>query len=406
MKHVIVVGGGASGLVAAISAARNGARVTLLEQKDRVGKKLLSTGNGRCNFTNKIMTSECFRSDDMQLVTQVLARIGFEEIKHFFEDLGVLYKDRNGYIYPISDQASTILDVLRMELESLGIQTVTETCVTGITKTPKCFLVETNRSQFQCDAVILATGGKAASTLGSDGKGYALAKQFGHHISPVVPALVQLRGKGTYFKQVSGVRTQARVSIYVDGSCISSDIGELQLTNYGISGIPVFQVSRFASKALHERKEVIAELDFRPEWDDAEFQLLIKNRLQQQQDKTAEEFLIGVFHKKLAVMLLKEANIPLHQKMRDVHEHKLQKLIALCKHFNVAIEATNDFEQAQVCAGGVKTAEINAQTMESVYEKGFYLVGEVIDVDGICGGYNLHWAWATGIIAGENAAKG
>ncbi len=406
MKHIIVVGGGASGLVAAIAAARNGAKVTLLEQKERVGKKILSTGNGRCNFTNKHMTPECFRGDNMQFITEILNQFGYEKVTQFFEELGVLYKVRNGYIYPISDQATTILDVLRMELQSLGVKVFTDACVTSISRTGKQFLVLTDHSQYKSDAVILATGGKAAPSLGSDGKGYALAKHFGHQISPVVPALVQLRGIGSYFKQVAGVRTQAKVSLYVNGDFVASDIGELQLTNYGISGIPVFQVSRFAAKALREKKEVVAELDFRPEWEESEFQTLLEKRLIQHQDKTAEEFLIGIFHKKLAVMLLKEANIPLQLKISDVHEHKIQNLIALCKHFNVQIESTNDFEQAQVCAGGVKTTEVNPQTMESIYEKDFYLVGEVLDVDGICGGYNLHWAWATGIIAGENAAKG
>lgn len=406
MRHVIVVGGGASGLVAAISAARNGASVTLLEQKERVGKKILSTGNGRCNFTNKFMTTECFRSDDMKLIADILEKFGYEEAIQFFKELGILYKDRNGYIYPISDQASTILDVLRMEVQNLGVRMETDTCVTNISKAKRQFVIQTNHTQYKCDAVILATGGKASPALGSDGKGYALAKQMGHSISPVVPALVQLRGVGSWFKQVAGVRTQAKVSLYVDGEFAASDAGELQLTNYGISGIPVFQVSRFAAKALYEKKKVVAELDFRPEWTDAEFQTLIKERICQKQEHTAEEFLVGIFHKKLAVMLLKEANIPLQIKMKDVHEAKLERFLTLCKHFQVQIESTNDFEQAQVCAGGVRTTEINSQTMESIFEKDFYLVGEVLDVDGICGGYNLHWAWATGLMAGEHAAKG
>ena len=256
-RNVIIVGGGASGMLAAISAAREGAKVTILEHKDRIGKKILSTGNGRCNLTNEYMTPDCFRGDDVSIVSSVLKQFGYEETIDFFEKLGVILKNRQGYIYPISDQASTILDVLRMELERLKVSVCLEHCVTAIKKNAKGFQVVTNKGTYQGDALILATGGKAASVLGSDGSGYSLAKQFGHLMSPVVPALVQLKGKGTYFKQVAGVRTQARISLYVNDIFVSEDTGELQLTNYGISGIPVFQISRYAAKGLYEKKYLL-----------------------------------------------------------------------------------------------------------------------------------------------------
>ena len=405
MRHVVVVGGGASGIVAAISAARNGAKVTLIEHKDRVGKKLLSTGNGRCNLTNTYMNSECFRSDDISLVSKVLEKFGTHETILFFEELGAFLKDRNGYVYPFSDQASTVLDVLRMELDRLHVSIAANQKVKNITKSKQQFTIKTDQECFVSDAVILATGGKAASVLGSDGSGYDLAKNFGHHISPVVPALVQLKCKGDYFKQISGVRTQAKVSLYVDQSLISSDVGELQLTNYGISGIPVFQISRYAAKALYEHKTVFAELDFLPHIGEKELEELIENRLQKHGHKTAEDFMTGLLHKKLATMLLKESKIPLHVVMNDVYVEKINYLIKLCKRFQVTVLDTNDFEQAQVCAGGVKTVEVH-ETLESIYEENLYLIGELLDVDGICGGYNLQWAWATGFIAGENAAKG
>lgn len=405
MRHVVVVGGGASGLVAAISAARNGAKVTLIEQKDRVGKKILSTGNGRCNLTNTYMNSECFRSDDMSLVTEILKEFGVEDTKRLFEDLGVILKDRNGYIYPFSDQASTILDVLRMEVENLNICVVTEQKVKIILKEEHQFKITTEKGHIVCDAVILATGGKASSVLGSDGSGYDLAKGFGHHISPVVPALVQLKCAGDFFKQIAGVRAHAKVSLYVDDMLVNSDTGELQLTNYGISGIPVFQVSRYAAKGIYSHKNVHAELDFLPDINAQEFDEYIKNRIQKHGNKTAEDFMTGVLHKKLATILLKEAKIPLHIKIKDVYEDKINQLIHLCKCFKVTVLDTNNFEQAQVCAGGVKTVEVH-KTLESIYEKNLYLVGELLDVDGICGGYNLQWAWATGFIAGKNAAKG
>ena len=230
-RHVIIVGAGASGLVAAITAAREGAKVTLIEQKDRVGKKILSTGNGRCNLTNAYMETECFRGDDTTIVSEVLKQFGYEDTIRFFEELGVILKDRQGYIYPISDQASTILDVLRMEVERLQIDVLLEHKVEQIKLNKKGFALTTNQKVVYGDAVILATGGQASPVLGSDGSGYGLAKSFGHHTSPVVPALVQLIGKGNYFKQISGVRTNATVSLYVEDKFVASDTGELQLTN-------------------------------------------------------------------------------------------------------------------------------------------------------------------------------
>ena len=405
-RKVIIVGGGASGIVAAISAAREGANVTVIEHKDRVGKKILSTGNGRCNLTNEDMTPDCFRGDELSIVPEILTQFGYQETIQFFEQLGVILKNRQGYIYPISEQASTILDVLRMELDRLKVTLCLEHHVTSVKKNAKGFQISTDKGTYQGDALILATGGKAASVLGSDGSGYAFAKQFGHRISPVVPALVQLKGKGTYFKQVAGVRTQAKVSLFVDDVFAGDDTGELQLTNYGISGIPVFQISRYAAKGLYEKKKVTAEIDFLPSISEESFLSFLEERMIMHGHKTAEDFFVGMFHKKVIGMLLKEANISFTTVMNAVPDEKLKKLLSLCKHFYVYIEGTNDFEQAQVCAGGVRTTEINPKTMESLYEPDLYLIGELLDIDGICGGYNLQWAWSTGFIAGKYAAKG
>ena len=405
-RHVIIVGAGASGLVAAITAAREGAKVTLIEQKDRVGKKILSTGNGRCNLTNAYMETECFRGDDTSIVSEVLKQFGYEDTIHFFEELGVILKDRQGYIYPISDQASTILDVLRMEVERLQIDVLLEHKVEQIKLNKKGFALTTNQKVVYGDAVILATGGQASPVLGSDGSGYGLAKSFGHHTSPVVPALVQLIGKGNYFKQISGVRTNATVSLYVEDKFVASDTGELQLTNYGISGIPVFQISRYAAKAIYAKKSVIAEIDYLPTMDDESLKEFLEKRLLLHGDKNIEDFFVGVFHKKLITMFLKEAKVSLQIVAKDLKEKEWNRLIALFKHFKVQIEDTNAFDQAQICAGGILTSEISFETMESNFVEGLYLTGELLDIDGICGGYNLQWAWSTGYIAGKYAAKG
>ena len=405
-RQVIIVGGGASGLVAAITAARNGAEVTIIEQKDQLGKKILSTGNGRCNLTNSYMELDCFRSDDMTLVASVLEQFGYKDTISFFGELGVMLKDRQGYIYPISDQASTITDVLCMELAKLQVHVVVEESVKDIQKEEQRFLIKTNNSSYHCDSVILATGGKAAPVLGSDGSGYELAKIMGHSISPVVPALVQLVGKGNCFKHVSGVRTNATVNLLVNDECVASDTGELQLTNYGISGIPVFQVSRYAGKALCDKKPVITEIDFLPTITENELKHYIYNRIEAHGQRKTEDFFVGMLHSKVSTMLLKEAYIPLHISANEIREDKWENLLEYIKHFKIEIIETKSFEQAQICAGGVRTNEVDANTMESIYVKDFYLTGELLDVDGICGGYNLQWAWATGYIAGKNAAKG
>lgn len=405
-RRVIVVGGGASGLVAAISAARNGASVTIIEQKDRVGKKILSTGNGRCNLTNEYMEPKYFRGDDTSIVSKVLSQFGYSDTLQFFEELGLIFKNRQGYIYPISDQATTVLEVLRMEVERLGIQTVLESSVISIRKNKKGFTVKTDKSAYNGDAVILATGGKASPVLGSDGSGYGLAKEWGHTLSPIVPALVQLKGKGNYFKQVSGVRIHAEVSLYVDGKLIDSDTGELQLTNYGISGIPVFQISRYAAKALYKKKKVEAKINFLPNMTRKELIDFIERRKKVHGYKNVEDFFVGMFHKKLIGVFLKEAKIPLNLCAMKISDKQWNVLLELFQQFVVEIEGTNSFEQAQVCAGGVRTTEIHPDTMESIYEENLYLTGELLDIDGICGGYNLQWAWATGHIAGMNAAKG
>lgn len=405
-RTVIIIGGGASGMTAAISAAREGAEVILIEHKERLGKKILSTGNGRCNVTNECMTTACFRSDDSAIVGEVLEQFGAEKTMQFFEELGVILKSRQGYIYPVSDQASAILEVLEMELQRLSVTICLEHRILEVKKKPQGYLVNTDKGTYKGDALILATGGKAAPVLGSDGSGYAYAKQFGHHLSPVVPALVQLRGSGVSFKQVAGVRTHAKVSLFVDDTVVGSDTGEVQMTNYGISGIPVFQVSRYAAKGLYEKRKVLAELDFFPELSEEDFQAFVTERLEKHGYKTAEAFFVGMLPKKLIGFLLKEARIPLHVRMDSVYDEKVKTLLSLCKHFPIVIEGTNDFEQAQVCAGGVKTTEVHPKTLESVYVSDLYLVGELLDVDGICGGYNLQWAWATGFLAGKAAAKG
>lgn len=405
MRKIIIIGGGASGIMAAISAARHGAEVTILEHKDRIGKKILSTGNGRCNFTNLSQQPQNYCCDESEFPWQVISRFPAEDTIAFFQELGIYAKDRGGYLYPFSDQASSVLDVLRMELERLTVRIETSVNVKQVIAGKKGFQIQTDHGKYFADRVILATGSKAAPVTGSDGSGYDLAKSLGHHLIPVVPALVQLRCKESFYKSVSGIRIQGKVSLYVNGKISASDTGEIQLTNYGISGIPVFQVSRYAAKGLYHKQKVEAVLDFMPEYSLEEFFLFLKKRMDSRPEKTLEDFFVGLFHKKIAALFVKRSGLDLKKQAGKLQIKELERLVHIIKEFRTFVVDTNGFENGQICAGGVSTKEVNPETLESALKKGLYLVGELLDVDGICGGYNLQWAWSSGYIAGREAAK-
>ena len=410
-KSVYVVGGGAAGIMAAITAAREGANVSILEHNDRIGKKILSTGNGRCNYTNVYQAPEHYRSDNVDFPWKVIEKYTAEQAVSEFRDLGILEKVKNGGVYPFSEQATAVLDVLRTEVERLRIQVITNVHVHGIRPQKNGYRIlatlkeENKEKTFFADSIVLATGSKAASKLGSDGSGYDLAKSLGHKIVPVVPALVQLKCKENYFKSITGVRLQGKVTLYVNGEKKSEDTGELQLTAYGISGIPVFQISRYAGRAIYEKKRVTAQLDIMPVMDLEELTTYLSDRAKKRPQKDMEMFLVGMIHKKVASVILKNAGIPLKKLVKELSSKEIVSLAKAMKYWEVTVVDTNPFEQAQICAGGVDTREISVNTMESKGMPGIYFAGELVDVDGICGGYNLQWAWSSGYLAGKEAAR-
>ena len=404
MRTVAVIGGGASGMMAAVTAASEGARVILLEHKDRIGKKILSTGNGRCNFTNIHQEPICYHSEDPLFPWEVVERFNAQAVISFFLQLGVYSKNRNGYIYPNSDQASAVLDAFRMELDRLKVEIRTGVECREIRPGKKGFTVLTDQGPVRADRVILCAGSKAAPTTGSDGSGYDLAKKLGHRILPVLPALTALKCEEKFFKSIAGVRANGSVSIWSGGECIAKDTGEIQLTDYGISGIPVFQVSRYASKLLYEKKEMDAVLDFMPDFTKEQTNAFLRARAKTRPDKSAEMFLIGLFHKKLCDLWIRLSEIPRQRKAGELTEDEIARLTDLIKEFRVRVRETNPYDKAQVCCGGVDTREVNPETLESVYVPGVYFAGEILDVDGMCGGYNLTFAWASGYVAGKAAS--
>ena len=411
-KQGIIIGGGAAGLMAAITAAENGADVTILEHMPRVGKKILATGNGKCNMTNLHMTADCYRCGEPEVPMQVIGTFPVSDTIQFFRRLGILTTDRNGYVYPASGQAQTVLDALREKTDSLGIRTVCESKVYAIEKDKKgSFVVKSETGSYSGNFVILAAGSMAAKTTGSDGSGYELAKSLGHKVKKPLPALVQLKCNGDFFKGIAGVRTDVRVSLYTVGrngeleALLATDSGELQLTDYGISGIPVFQVSRYAAEALDRRKRVMAVVDFMPDYTEEEVFRILEEQRNYLYDRKAGDFLNGLFNKKLAALFMKAARIKPELDVAVVSNKKLGELVEVIKEMTFEVTGTNSYDKAQICMGGVPLSEVDAATMESRLVPGLYFAGEILDVDGICGGYNLQWAWSSGYLAGVSAVN-
>lgn len=407
-KKIAVIGAGPAGMTAAIAAARKGAEVTMFEQKDRVGKKILVTGNGKCNLTNTDLNPLFYHGTHPEFAEEILKRFPLKDTVAFFTGLGIYTKNRNGGLYPYSEQASAVLDALRMELRRLSICVRTECGIMEISPRGEQGFLVTDRqgTKYDFDRVILAAGSKAAPKTGSDGSGYKLAKKLGIHVIKPLPALTQLKSSLSWFKGVAGVRCDALLTLTADGNVLAKERGELQLTNYGLSGIPAFQLSGQAARALDDRKNVTVQIHFLPEFDQMEdmsyLEQFIAGRFQNP-DKTCSEALTGLFHKKLGVFFLREAGIRAELPASRLSKEKLSGLMDVITQCQVPIDSVNSFEHAQTCSGGIDTDELDFH-LQVKKIPGLYAVGELIDIDGACGGYNLQWAWSTGQIAGVNAA--
>ena len=394
--RVAVIGAGASGLVAAITAARNNAEVTLYERCDRVGRKILATGNGRCNYTNMGASVADYHGENPSFLQKTMDKFWVENTVSFFEELGMLTKvEDNQKAYPYSLQASSVLDVLRFEVERLNINVVTEFEVSDIKKTDKEFLIKSyNGMRASADKVILATGGRAQPSLGSNGSGYEIAKSFGHTITKTFPSLVQVRTNTELVKALKGIKTDAGVVFKKDKICEKS-FGEVLFCDYGLSGPAIFNISRLC--AQHESGEII--LDLLPEIDyNSLRELLVKRRAK---ERNLENFFVGMVNKKIGMTVMKYANVlPYSRSSESISDEEIKKLCDALKSFTLKVTGTMSWNNAQVTAGGVLTCEVFDETMESKLCKGLYLTGELLDIDGNCGGYNLQWAWSSGYIAG------
>lgn len=403
MYDVIIIGAGASGLMAAAAAASKGARVALLEHKDDIGKKILATGNGRCNFTNTDMSVNKFHGSKA-LIKNGLSQFNYSDTICFFKELGIPAYDNAGYIYPNSRQAASVVAAFRMELMRLHVDVKTGINITDIKpaddRTGYC--IQTDKGSFKSKRLIIACGLTASPKLGSDGSLFRQIEALGHHIQKPLPALCGFSCDGLNFKKITGVRCDATVASVIDGQMTEQNTGELQLADYGISGIPVFQISSLMSRALNKGQKVEVIIDFLPAFSDDELNGYIKDRsITTTDNRSLNEMLNGLLNNKLLLELIHKSGVSHDKKGRLLTDDDCKSLTRSIKHTAVSVKKPRGLEFAQVCAGGIYTKEIDVRTLESKIHPGLYFCGELLDVDGICGGYNLQWAWTSGYIAGE-----
>ena len=391
MKKVVIIGGGASGMMAAIQAARTGAAVTLLEHNEKTGKKILATGNGRCNLTNLVQEPSRYRSSQPDFPWKIITQYPLEDTLAFFSELGIYTKDRNGWVYPYSDQAAGVAQVLELEARHQKVKIKTTEEVTDILREDGQYLVKTATWQYPCDSVIISCGSSASNVEGSSTTGYELAEKLGHTVVKPLPSLCGIRGKDNYYAKWAGSRMDGRITLEIDGKTVGEEQGEILFTEYGISGIGVFQLSRYAVRGTDEGKIATYHLDLMPQLTKEELVKLLLDRQQAGSYKNPQELLIGLLPRKMIDVLVKKTYEP-------------EKIAERLKDWQVPVKGAYALQQAQICSGGVDPRELTEQ-LESRLHPGIYFTGEVIDVDGPCGGYNLQWAWSSGAVAGRAAAE-
>ncbi len=397
-----VIGGGASGMAAALAAAENpGVQVLLFERQARLGRKLQTTGNGRCNLTNLHAGKGGYHGEDASFVGHALASFDPEKTLQWFRSLGLFtVAENSGRVYPYSDQANSVVDVLRFALEKPNIRVITGFEVTKVRRSGSGFSVEGAEEAYLCDKLIIACGGLAGTKIGGSMAGYKLLGKLGHHSTRLRPALVQLKSSWGGVAGLKGVRANCHAQILYDSNLHAESAGELQFTEYGLSGPVIFEVSR---DACQKKGSWICRLDFLP---NVEKKALLQELLRRQTtDLPVEELLTGILHNRLGRVLAKAVGVSGNGKIKDLHKEALEAVCDGVKAFDIPLTEPMGMDSAQVTAGGILTGEFDSMTMESKLVPGLYACGEVLDIDGDCGGYNLQWAWSSGRLAGLSAGK-
>ena len=396
---VIIIGGGASGLMTATTAARNGHTVILLERQARVGRKLLATGNGRCNLTNMNMAFPCYHGQSPEFIRPAFAALDLNDTLAFFHSLGLLtVAEDTGRVYPYSDQAGSVVDVLRFAADAAGVVTRTGFEVTGLKRTKKSFSVSSAEETLTADRVIVCCGGMAGGKLGGTRSGYELLQSLGHSVTKLYPALVQIKTNNTYVKALKGVRANAALRLCRGRDTVAASQGEVQFTEFGVSGPAVFELSRAAAT---EKGPLTILLDLLPQLSAADMENMLRQRIASMGELTTENLLAGMLHNRLGRTILRYAGYSLTDPVAFLSPTDLKKISEAIKSFSLPVIGVLGFDGAQVTAGGIRTAEFDPATLQSRLVPGLYAAGEVLDIDGDCGGYNLQWAWSSGYLAGQ-----
>ena len=396
-----IIGGGASGMAAALTAARNpDARILLFERQARVGRKLQATGNGRCNLTNLHADGNSYHGDEPSFASHALEAMPVEKTLHWFRELGLYtVAETSGRVYPYSDQANSVVDVLRFGLDKPNIQLITGCEISRIRRAGGGFSVENGQDSFLCDKLIVACGGLAGTKLGGSMAGYKLLRSMGHHVTRLRPALVQIKSGWNGCQALKGVRANCHAAIFHGPVLHSESTGELQFTEYGLSGPVIFEISRDVCLD----GEWCCRLDFLPDMAEDTLMEMLKRR--RSTGLSAEELLTGILHNRLGRVLTSAAGIRGQRNISDLTDGELADVCRVIKGLEIPLTQTLGMDAAQVTAGGIVTSEFDSRTLESRLVPGLYACGEVLDIDGDCGGYNLQWAWSSGILAGSSAGE-
>ncbi len=419
--EIAVIGGGASGMASALSAhgyfldaAREPYSISLFERNARLGKKLLITGNGRCNLANLDEGLARFHGGDTRFAKYALSQFPPAKVVAFFKQMGVLCTvEEDQKIYPASLHASSILDALRLALDENKITLYRQTMIKELSKAGHQFILRSSDGKsYTASSVIIATGGMCAPATGSDGNGYKLLTAFAHELATPVPSIVQLTTHTGFVKPLSGNKIRGKASLYINGTLVRTENGEILFTDYGLSGPPVLQLSGYVSRALHDGKirrqspDISIALDFLPNHSLDEVTAILRDRRNAFPGRILEEYLTGLFQRRLAYGLIKSSiKKPLSTLVAKLTDDEIAALSQSCKALHIAVTGTQTFVHAQATAGGIKTSGFDALTMGSRNCPGLFACGEILDIDGDCGGFNLHWAWASGFLAGLSAAK-